>query len=36
MNRIHDKMRKLLSLAERGEGGEKLNAERMLKNMMEN
>jgi hypothetical protein len=35
MSKIHDKMRKLLALAERGEGGEKDNAQRMLEKMME-
>lgn len=34
MNKIHDKLRKLLALAERGEGGEKDTAQRMLEKMM--
>lgn len=35
MSKIHEKMRKLLALAERGEGGEKDTAQRMLEKMME-
>lgn len=35
MSRIHEKMRKLLALAERGVGGEKETAQRMLEKMME-
>lgn len=35
MSKIHDRMRKLLALAEQGEGGEKVNAKRMLEKMME-
>lgn len=34
MSEIHEKMRKLLALAERGVGGEKETAQRMLEKMM--
>lgn len=34
MSGIHDKLRKLLALAEQGVGGEKVNAERMLEKLM--
>lgn len=34
MSNVHDKMRKLLALAERGEGGEKETAQRMLGSLL--